>query len=203
MAGATVQILGIILRHEPSGEQFERLNLLTTDRGQINCLIRRPKRNPTQSLPDLFDSVEILLEQKNDDGFGFVKELQILKRRSGLGKSFIALEKACEFSAILASNLHHAADTRSIYTLFLKALDAWETRIQPEATFFKSLYLFAHQEGYPLKQDWFQKLDHPDRTEVASIINTPLTDQVLDSKTINTWIEKLEFYIGHHTDIRI
>lgn len=203
MAGLTVQVTGIILRHEPSGEQFEHLSLFSPEKGAVSCLMRRPKRNPTKTLPDLFDTVEIQLEQKNDGGFGFVKEYQILQRRTALGKSFTALEKACEFSSILSKNLSHATEVGTTFALFQKALDAWERRIQPEATFFKTLYLFARQEGYPLKHDWFEKMDHLERTEITSIINFPLEEQSLEAKKINGWIDKLKFYIEHHTDIRI
>ena len=201
MAGNSVQISGIILKKETSGEQFFKLTILSPERGCVLAMFRRPKRNSRSPMPDLFDLVEILLEKKGEAGFGFVKELTIHKQRRGLAKSFIALELACEWSAILIKNLPRETEMERIYELFSKGLDAWENRIQPEAIFFKSLFVYARDEGYAVKHDWFDKLTHSDRTEVAMIINTPIAELKIESDRVRHWIEHLKHYIQYYTDI--
>ena len=201
MAGKTVQISGIILKKEISGEQFFKLTILSPERGIVMAMLRRPKRNARSPMPDLFDKVEILLERKGEDGFGFVKELSIHQQRRGLTKSFIALELACEWSSILAKNLARETEVEKVYQLFSKGLDAWERRIQPEAIFFKSLFVYARDEGYAVKHDWFEKLKHSDRTEVAMIINTPIPELQIKSERVLHWNEELKHYIQYYTDI--
>lgn len=203
MAGQTVHISGIILKKEASGEQFFRLTLLSAEHGSVLAMLRRPKRNSRTPSPDLFDEVEMVLEKKGENGFGFVKELTIQHQRRALAKSFIALELACEWSSILSKNLPRETESEAIYALFKKALDAWEKRKHPEAIFFKCLFVYAKDEGYPVKHDWFEKLTHSERVEVAKILNTPIPELETNPEVCRKWIDALKHYIQHYTDILI
>ncbi len=203
MAGQTVHISGIILKKEASGEQFFKLTLLSAEHGSILAMFRRPKRNSRTPSPDLFDEVEMVLEKKGENGFGFVKELTIQHQRRALAKSFIALELACEWSSILSKNLPRETETEAIYVLFKKGLDAWEKRKHPEAIFFKCLFVYAKDEGYPVKHDWFEKLKHNERVEVATILNTPISELELNPEICRKWNDALKHYVQHYTDILI
>lgn len=201
MAGQSVQLSGIILKREASGEQFHCLTILSPEQGCVLAMFRRPKRNTRATMPDLFDEVEVQLEKKGENGFGFVKELTIHQRRRGLAKSFIALELACEWSSILMKNLPRETEVKSVFKLLNKGLDAWEKRINPEAVFFKCLFVYAREEGYPVKHDWFENLTHHERVEVASIVNTPVAELTMKPEQLRKWIERLKHYIQHYTDI--
>ena len=202
MVAQSVHLRGIILKREASGEQFYRLNVLSEVTGNTLVMMRRPKKNiRSGSTPDLFDDIEAVLDKKGDGGFGFIKEVNILKRRRGLAKSFIALELACEWSTILIKNLPRDMEVESAYQLTQRGLDAWEKRIQPEAVFFKCLFVYARNEGYPVKHDWFQKLTHQDRIKVASILNTPLNELEMKPEEVRKCNDALKHYIQHHTDI--
>ncbi|MCZ6673790.1 MAG: recombination protein O N-terminal domain-containing protein [Verrucomicrobia bacterium] len=201
MAGRSVQISGIILKREASGEQFYRLTILSSDQGSVMAMFRRPKRNTRATVPDLFDEVELVLEKKGNSGFGFVKELTINRQRRGLAKSFIALELACELAIILIKNLPRETEVQAVYQLLETGLEAWERRINPEAVFFKCLFVFARLEGYPIKHDWFAKLTHHERVEVATILKTPIAEQTMAAKQVRKWIDQLKHYIQHYTDI--
>lgn len=201
MAGQSVQLSGIILKQEASGEQFFRLTILSPNKGSVMAMLRRAKRNSREVMPDLFDEIEVVLEKKSEDGFGFVKELNILHRRRGLAKSFIALELACEWSTILMKNLPRETEVEAVYALMKKCLEAWEKRINPEAVFFKCLFVYAREEGYPVKHDWFEKLTHNERVEVAAILNTPIAALQMKPEVVRKWIERLKHYIQHYTDI--
>ena len=149
----------------------------------------------------MFDDIEAVLDKKGDSGFGFIKEVNILNRRRGLAKSFIALELACEWSTILIKNLPRDMEMEAVYQLTQRGLDAWEKRIQPEAVFFKCLFVYARNEGYPVKHDWFQALTHQDRIAVAAILNTPLSELEMKAEDVRKCNDALKHYIQHHTDI--
>ena len=202
MAPQSVHLKGIILKREASGEQFYRLNVLSEETGNTLVMMRRPKKNiRSGSTPDLFDEIEAVLDKKGDGGFGFIKEVNILTRRRGMAKSFIALELACEWSTILIKNLPRDMEMEAVYQLTQKALDAWENRIHPEAIFFKCLFVYARNEGYPVKHDWFEKQSHQNRIAVASILNTPINELEIKPEEVRKWNDALKHYIQHHTDI--
>ncbi|MCB1121594.1 MAG: recombination protein O N-terminal domain-containing protein [Verrucomicrobiae bacterium] len=201
MAGQSVQLTGIVLKREASGELYYRVNLICPDQGSLMVMMRRPKRNIRTSLPDLFDEVELVVERKSEDSLGFVKELTIHQRRRDLAKSFIALELACEWSTILIKNLPRHLEVKEDYDLLIKGLEAWETRKHPEAVFFKCLFVYARKEGYAVKHDWFENLPHNERVSIASILNTPIAQLEIEPAEVRKHIEALKHYIQHHTDI--
>lgn len=202
MVAQSVHLRGIILKREASGDQFHRLNVLSEASGNTLVMMRRPKKNiRSGSTPDLFDEIEAILDKKGDGGFGFIKEVNILKRRRGLAKSFIALELACEWSTILMKNLPRDMEVDAVYQLTQRGLDAWEKRTLPEAVFFKCLFVYARDEGYPVKHDWFEKLTHQNRIAVAAILNTPIDDLEMKPVEIRKWNDALKHYVQHHTDI--
>lgn len=201
MAGQSVQLTGIVLKRETSGEMYYRINLISPEHGQLLVMMRRPKRNIRTSLPDLFDAIEVVLERKTEDSIGFVKELTILQRRRGLAKSFIALELACEWSAILLKNLPRHLEVKDDYELLARGLDAWEKRQNPEAVFFKCLFVYARREGYAVKTDWFENLPHHERVAVASILNTPVARLEIEPAEVRKYTDALKHYIQYHTDL--
>lgn len=202
MVAQSVHLRGIILKREASGEQFYRLNVLSKESGNTLVMMRRPKKNiRSGSTPDLFDKIEAVLDKKGEGGFGFIKEVNILSRRRGLAKSFIALELACEWANILIKNVPRDMEIDAVYQLTERGLDAWEKRSQPEAVFFKCLFVYARNEGYPVKHDWFEQLTHQNRTSVATILNTPISELNMKPEEVRKWNDALKHYIQHHTDI--
>ena len=201
MAGAAVQVSGVILKREPSGEKFERLYLLTEDRGLVPLLMRRPGAKRSYSLPDIFDQVEILAEDKPEGGFSFVREARILRKRTALGTAYPTLARASEFALILHRNLPRGIPAEGVYALCEHALEAWERGLQPDIVFFKSLFLFARGEGYPMAQDWLRRLPESSQTEARSLVNLPVLDQTMEADQVKKWIAQLKHYIAQHTDI--
>ncbi len=201
MAGAAVQVSGIILKREPSGEKFERLYLLSEERGLLPLLMRRPGAKRNSTLPDIFDRVEFLVDDKPGSDFSFVREARILRKRTALGASYAALVRASEFALILHRNLPRDIRAKGVYELFETALEAWERGLQPDIVFFKSLFLLARGEGYPIQQEWLNQLPDPSRREAKSLVNLPVRDQTMHPKQVKAWVGKLKHYIAHHTDI--
>ncbi len=203
MAGAAVQVSGIILKREPSGEKFERLYLLARERGPVALLMRRPGAKSSSTLPDIFDQVDLLVDDKPGSDFSFVREARIQRQRTSLGASYPALARASEFTLILHRNLPRDIGAEAIYELFETALDAWEGGLQPDIVFFKSLYLLVRGEGYPIRQEWLNQLPGPGQKEAKTLLNLPIRDQTMDPKQVRAWVARLKHYIAHHTDILV
>ena len=60
---------------------------------------------------------------------------------------------------------------RAVTSLLRTALAALATGARPDIVYLKSLYCFARDEGYPLKQQWFPLLPAADRATVAPLLN--------------------------------
>ena len=67
----------------------------------------------------------------------------------------------------------------------------------------KSLYLFARDEGYPVKQEWLPSLAAADREVAASALNRPVGAQDADPADVARIRRSLEAYLGAHTEIII
>jgi len=203
MAGRTRELTGTLILRESTGESFERLQLLSPEEGIQFCLYRRPKRLNTQSRPDLFDELELFVEQKDGEKGQFVKELKVNHRRRGIGKSFAALQSACDFATLLQKNHPDEIASAEVHQLLTEALLAWEQGKRADVVYFKTLFRYTRLEGYPVKQDWFERLKAFERREVAPLVNLPSHEVPLDKDQVRHWIEKLHHYVEHYTDLLI
>jgi hypothetical protein len=152
---------------------------------------------------DLFDEVQMTLESRNEARTWFIKEAAVMRRRSGLGRSYDALRHACRFAAIIRENPGPEDSRVPIYSLLQRALETWETGVRPDVVYFKSLYLLARNEGYPVAQEWRSRLSPDARTLVASILGEPVAGQSIDAAEVADMTHDLENYLRHHTEIRI
>ena len=71
------------------------------------------------------------------------------------------------------ANCHEDSRT-SVARLLRTALAAFATGVRPDAVSFKSLYCFARDEGYPVKQEWLPTLPKTIRTAALHLLRTPL-----------------------------
>jgi TRAP-type C4-dicarboxylate transport system substrate-binding protein len=67
--------------------------------------------------------------------------------------------------------------------------------------YFKALYCFARDEGYPVKQEWWQGLPPAERTAIADLLNRPLVDQAAAAADVARVTRRLEDYLRAHTEI--
>ena len=66
--------------------------------------------------------------------------------------------------------------------LLRTALDAFGTAGRPDIVHLKSLYLFARDEGYPVKQEWLPSLPAAERAVAAAILSRRLERAGLDGR---------------------
>jgi hypothetical protein len=105
MPGQQLQTTAFILARQPSGsDTFEQLTAFAAEHGLLPCLRRIAQGKTTASPLDLFDETELWLESSNQGRTWFVKELRLLNRQTGIGRSYETLRLASAFATLLARN---------------------------------------------------------------------------------------------------
>lgn len=167
-----MSVSGVVVGRSPTAGGYERLELLTDGNGLLS-LMRRPGAKNAVTQPDLFDLCEVRLEARSG-GAWFLREYVLLRRFAGLGSRYGALVAASEWGRLVLANAHSVESTALLYSVTVRALDAWERGVEPSAVRLKALYLFARDEGLPVREDWFAGLSEDRKGVAASVMNTPL-----------------------------
>ena len=164
-----------VLLKRPPKEAFQTLTVFSAEYGALTVLQRGAKKSANAAAPlDLFDEASLLLESSNQARTWFVKEARVLARPSGIARHYESLQLASQLTALIARNPVHEDGRAAVATLLRTALSAFAHGVRPDAVFFKSLYCFARDEGYPVKQQWLATLPGELRSEAAHLLRTPL-----------------------------
>lgn len=202
MPAQSLQAEGFVLLRRPPAESFQSHTVFSAEHGLLTVLQRIAKKSATKmSALDLFDEVTLLLESSNQGRTWFVKEASVMVRHANLGKSYETLRLASALSAVIARNNVHEESRSAVAELLRQAFAAFAATARPDIVFFKSLYRFARDEGYPLKQQWFPTLPAGDRETVAGLLNRPLAGQTTGSAVVTRLQRQLEDYLRGHTEI--
>jgi hypothetical protein len=205
-----LQTDAFVLLKRPPADAFQSIEVFSAEHGSLFVLQRLPKLSAGRTAPsktsgtvalDLFDEAALLLESSNQGRTWFVKEARLLVRRAGIGRSYEALRLASAFASLIARNPVDEGSRESVAGLLRTAFDAFGSDARPDIVYFKSLYRFARDEGYPLKQEWFPTLPAADRAEVATLLNRPLADQAALPAVVMRLQRRLEDYLRGYTDI--
>ncbi len=147
--------------------------------GLLTALLRLPRAGASTANPppDLFDRLVLALEHGRGSPTGgpwFVREHRLLVRHAAIGRSYESLAAASRLARVITRN-PGAQDTRaSIDALLTRAFAAFaRPAARPELVFFKSLYVFARDEGLPLKEEWLPRLPPADCDFAASALALP------------------------------
>jgi hypothetical protein len=191
----------VLLKHPPS-DAFQSFHLFSAEHGALSVLQRVAKKSAATSTSlDLFDEAAFWLESSNQGRTWFVKEARLLVRRAEIGRSYETLRLASMFTAVIARNPVHEDSRAAVAELVRAALDAFAAGVRPDIVYFKSLYRFARDEGYPLKQQWFPTLPSADRADVATLLNRPLAEQTAAPAAVVRLQRRLEEYLRGHTEV--
>ena len=202
MPAQSLQTDAFILQKRPAGEAFQGFSAFSAEHGPLHLLQRLPRKAATTSAPlDLFDEVSVLLETSNQGHTWFIKEARLLTRHPGLGGSYETLRLASALAGLIARNVVPEESRPAVATLLREAFTAFATGRRPDIVYFKSLYRFARDEGYPLKQHWLPTLGERDRHEVAGLLRQPLDAQSLAPAEVTRLIHHLEHYLRGHTEV--
>lgn len=202
MAGLPLQTEAFVLLNRPPSDAFQNFTLFSAEQGTLLVLQRVSKKPSTGSVAlDLFDEAALDLESRNQGQTWFVKEARLIRRHATLGRSYDALRFASALASLVARNPVSADSRIDVATLLRQAFASFAGGARPDLVWFKSLYRFARDEGYPVKEQWFPTLPAADRTVVATLINRPLVEQAADAATVARLTSRLGEYLRGHTDV--
>lgn len=200
--GLPLQTDAFVLSKRPPADTFQTFNVFSAEHGALLILQRLPKKSAATTVAlDLFDEASLFLESSNQGRTWFVKETRLVTRHADLGRSYETLVAASALASLVVRNPVHEESRLAVALLLRTAFTALATGARPDIVYFKSLYCFARDEGYPLKQHWFPQLTDPDRQAVAPLLNLPLSLQTEPASVVLHLQRGLEDYLRRHTDI--
>lgn len=200
MPAQSLQADAFVLRKQPPADSFQAFTLYSAEQGTLSALQRLSRRSPDATL-DLFDEASLVLESSNQGRSWFIREVRLLHRPEGIGRSYECLRLASALADLIARNPGPEDSRPAIAELLRTALAAFAAGLRPDIVYLKSLYRFARDEGYPLRQQWFPSLTEPDRAAVATLLNQPLAAQNAAPGEVLRLQRRLEDYLRGHTEI--
>jgi hypothetical protein len=158
---------------------------------------------PGQVALDLFDEVELALESGNQGRTWFVREARLIARHTAIGRSYEALQAASALAGVIARNPVPEESRGPVAELLRSAFGALAAGHRPDLVQLKSLYRFARDEGYPVRQEWFPSLPDADQAVAAAALNQPLAGQSAPPAVVAELLRGLEHYLRGRADLRI
>jgi len=202
MAGPSLATDVLVLLKRPPTDSFQGFTVFSAEHGPLLVLQRIAKKNTGESTAlDLFDEVALVLESTNQGRTWFVQEARLLARQSGLGRSYETLQAASTLAQLAARNTVSEDGRARLYALLREALAALATSARPDIVYLKSLYRFARDEGYPVKEQWFPALPSGDRETAVTLLNQPVAGQTTEPALVAKLLGRLEDYLRGHTEI--
>jgi len=202
MPGQILQTEAIVLSRKPPADRFQQLTIFSGSHGGLLCLQRlATKFVATSTNLDLFDEADFMLVTSNQGQTWFLQEARLIARHDAIGRSYDALRLASVFAAIIVRNPVHEESRPGVYALLRQTLAAFGVTVRSDVVFLKALYCFARDEGYPVKQEWWQGLAPATRTTVANVLNQPVATQTAAPAAVAGLISRLEDYLRTHTEI--
>lgn len=195
---------GIVLGRRETGERHWQIEVFSPAEGAVRTLARRgSSKRPQSPPPDLFQSVTLELEQSARGPARFIREARCTSPYAGIGQDYETLVEATGFGRTIWKNLTHAESFDALFAITHQAMEAFARRTRPEVTHFKSLYLFARTEGYPVKEQMLASWDESTRQLAHQILSEPLAGDQPPAAAVRQVLERLRQYLRGYTDILI
>jgi hypothetical protein len=200
--GQTLTTEAFVIERRPPSDAFQTFGLFSAEHGNLLALQRIPKKPSSRHVtPDLFDEISVSLESSNQGRTWFFREARIVTRRASIGRSYDALRFASALAAVIGRNPVHEESRANVGRLLRTAFDAFGSAARPDVVYLKSLYLFARDEGYPVKQEWLPSLPAADRAVAAEALGRRLEEQEGPAGDVERIRRSLEGYLGRSTEI--
>ena len=204
MPGLPLQTDAFVLLKRPPADSFQSLTAFSPEHGTLLVLQRISKKVTAGIVAlDLFDEVSLQLESRNQGQTWFVKESRLITRHAEIGRSYETLRLASALAALVARNPVPEESRPDVGRLLRQAFESFAGGARPDLVWFKSLYRFARDEGYPIKEEWFPTLPSDDRATVAFLLNRPLAEQTTPSEAVSRLTKRLVEYLQGHTEVII
>jgi len=200
--GLTLTTEAFVIERRPPSDAFQTLGLFSAEHGNLLALQRIPKKpSATHVTPDLFDEISVSLDSSNQGRTWFIREARIVTRRASIGRSYDSLRFASALASVIRRNPVHEESRAGVGRLLRTAFDAFGSAARPDVVYLKSLYLFARDEGYPVKQEWLPSLPASDRAVATQALGRRLGEQESAGADVERIRRSLEDYLGSHTEI--
>lgn len=204
MPAQQLQTEAFVLSKRPPADSFQTLGVFSAEHGGLLVLQRiRKTTTPGAGLLDLFDEAALQLESSNQGRTWFVREARLLARPAGIGRSYEALRLASALAGLVARHPVDASSRGAAADLLRTAFAAFGADPRPDIVFLKSVYRFARDEGYPLREHWFPTLPAAERAEAAAVLNRPLAEQTATPAAVARLQRRLDDYLRGHTEILV
>ncbi len=192
---------GFLLSKKTTGESYLSYQIFSGEHGLLLCLKRVSQKKTDKVQPDLFDRAQLDLEKPQTGYAWFVRDYEIIKRHTGIARNYNSLLCASEFASTLLKNLTHTETFAGLFHLTGVVFQSWEKGLNPELVLLKSLYLFAREEGYPVKQDWWQNLPPSEREEATRLLNNKIETLNIDDEKLQSILQNFKKWLPQGTDI--
>lgn len=200
MPARELQTSGVVLAATVSGERFLRLHALSAEDGRLVIMWRRSSK--TTGGPDIFDRAMFHLESSSTTGAWFLKEYRLEHRHTGIARRYRSLQLATRLGELIWRNLQHTEFFAPTTQLAVDALSAFEDSPLPHCVYLKSLYRYAADEGYAVRQQWLRNLTKSEQDRAKEIIGNPLAKlEPCREEVAAQLIEKMERWLRADTDI--
>jgi recombinational DNA repair protein (RecF pathway) len=200
MPGHLLTTDALVLAKRPPADSFQTLSVFSAEHGSMLALQRISKKASSFSL-DLFDEASLSLESSNQGRTWFIKDARLVLRHAHLGRSYETLQNTSDLAQLVSRNTVPEEGRDKVYALLREAFAAFANTSRPDIVFLKSLYRFARDEGYPVREQWFPSLPQADREGLAALLNKPLAEQMADSVFVSKMRRRLEDYLKAETEI--
>lgn len=207
MPGLTLQTDVFVLLKRPPSDAFQTCSVFSAAHGPLLVLQRLPKKSAASQVTlDLFDEAALQLESSNQGQTWFVKEIRLLQRHGGIGRSYENLRLASAFAALISRNRVTEESRATVAALLRQVFTAFAASPRPDIVYFKALYCFARDEGYPVRQQWLPTLPGDLRATATEFLHTPLAafePSKVEERTSAILLGRLEDYLRGHTEVLV
>ena len=201
MPDPELEIRGVVLNREETGENFIRLTLFCSN-GLRRCLLRKVRKLSAISPPDLFDETEIALQPNNSQGLSFIKEHQVLQKRMSLAFDRERFDAAGFLARFYIDNGEHLLDSIQFFRILQDALTSLIDHGHPPTVLVKTLFLFAREEGLPVKESWFSGLSVEFAKVAQAILRLPVKESISLHDQAPLILESLCHWLRSETELR-
>lgn len=195
-------ITALVLDRQLTGENHLRLSLLEPVSGRREVFYRQSAKAKATP-PDLFDLGDYDLQEAKGGGAWFVREYHLRHRHAGISAHYRSFQIAGEWARFLRHNALHCHEPAMVFDIAARTFAALETGQHSEAVLLKGLYLFARQEGWPVKEAWLQGLPASEKKDAVYLLNTPLEELQLSPDSQRRLYRALKNWLAARDEVEI
>lgn len=185
----------LVTNREWRGENTVLVTCLCRGTG-LGRLAKRVSVKRSSVIPDFFDSAQVVFDPQTR----FIAEYRAVCRRTGIGRSPVALAAASRLARLINDNFGVVEWDPSLFPKIEAALDAFETVPLVAAAELKILFLINLREGLPVREDWLDRLGESSRARVSEVVSTPLAQLSRDRLQIDSEVTSLWSWMRRATD---